>query len=197
MLMICGYKGTGKDFLFKKLSKQETGFSWKVYSLHTNFLKFQSKIQRVAFADHLKLEVQEKFGIPINAEKDTELVVRTSLPDYIFTPRDAWIWYGKLMREQDIDYWCKKALVNLEKSVVITDWRFPNEEVYVKNNFRDVTTVRIYRKDVPIPSSNIESEHSLDHILTDFLLIPEYESIDHALQIFPQYSSYSDEGLRI
>ena len=54
----------------------------------------------------------------------------------------------------------------------------------------DVITIMVYRESVPEPDMAIESEHGLDHILTNFLLISPDDDIIQVKNKFPQYSDY-------
>lgn len=79
------------------------------------FLAKLPEFTRVGFADALKQEVADRHGITvddINADKDT---YRKELIDH-----------GMMRREEDPDYWVKRAL-ETPGHLIITDLRFRNE----------------------------------------------------------------------
>jgi hypothetical protein len=108
---------------------------------------------------------------------------------------------GLEMRRLNIDHWCALALKDLspDTRVMVTDWRFQNELRYAGTQ-GPVVSVRVFRKEVPIPPPNEESEHSLDAVVTDYLLVPGYdlsgrpvnheEQFQAACALFPQYRDY-------
>ena len=196
VILLCGYKRTGKDRLFTILSSTNTGFKWHIYKHSSNMSIFPSKdtsYRRTAFADALKQEVYEEYDISPDVP-DTEKEIKQFIhhkTGTLISSRDANIEWASIRRHQDPDNWCKKAFLFFNREIwIVSDWSFPNEEIYVKTTFSNVLTIRLYRSDVPEPDINIESEHALDQHLTDFLLIPEYEEFNIAIQRFPQYIDY-------
>ena len=140
VILICGYRRTGKDTLCAILSNnnQSTSlFKWRVYrhpSLLTKYItnKNASTYVRTAFADALKYEASQVYSIPLvisDADKDikqfkhNEDVVRfqgnstfftkQSCKDVLRSARDIYIEWGAFRRSQDIDYWCKAAFNNV------------------------------------------------------------------------------------
>ncbi|CAH6421706.1 Hypothetical protein HVR_LOCUS1346, partial [uncultured virus] len=89
------------------------------------------------------------------------------------------------------DVWC-----------VVTDWRYRNESRYLINKLSNyeipaeqrsnILTVRLYRSEVPEPDANIDSEHDLDSVCTDFLLLRDdvEGELEKAIEKFPQYSEF-------
>jgi len=89
IILICGYKRTGKDTLYAILSNQVTfsnRFKWRIYK-HPNQInrKFQSDnetiyYERIAFADLLKHEASEIYGIPeIISDSDKDIIKQDNL----------------------------------------------------------------------------------------------------------------------
>ena len=85
--------------------------------------------RRLAFADALKDEVSETYGIPrdlLDSQDGKDLPVGSSGQ----TVRDLLIRHGQWRRSQDPAYWIHKVLREIQQAtghIVITDWRFPHE----------------------------------------------------------------------
>lgn len=167
ILMICGYRTTGKDSLFEKFIGKND-HKWFVYKKHSvpvlsKIITQKEKITRYAFADELKKEV----GI-ITQDKDTIKYNNLSA-------RDIYINYAKEKRSQDINYFCRKVYLKMIEDIdtnifVITDFRYYNEHEYICGRYNKCFTIRVFRQDVVIPPEDVESEHQLDNFLTDYLL---------------------------
>jgi hypothetical protein len=192
VVLLCGYRGTGKDTLFTEW--EQGRFPWKVYrSRLSEQLGFPIPLApvRVAFADPLKQEVAEQYGVPIDAPKEEKLW-RNEAGELV-SARDLYIAWGAYRRSQDPNYWCKKGAELVMKApgtAVVTDWRFVNEGMYFDERFPDLITVRLFRSAVPIPPEDIESEHQLDGATTDYLLVTSQEDFAAAVEQFPQYRDY-------
>lgn len=206
VILVCGYRRTGKDTLYQKLSnpnQENSGFSWKIYQ-HPDRIREvfdkESLYIRTAFADSLKIEAGNEYNIPVmiaDADKDIKQFTHYKTGDMV-SARDIYIEWGAIRRSQDPDYWCKAAL-NLSNStentwIVVTDWRFQNESEYVLNNFTDTITCRLYRSDIPEPDVHIESEHQLDSYATDLLLVRNDDEFKRTAIKFPQYFEYVPTG---
>lgn len=220
IILVCGYRRTGKDALCKILADDTTPhFPWKVYT-HPGLLGQQlinktnnpMLVKRVAFADALKKESSEEYNIPAFVSDDDKEIKQFTHPKTgeLVSARDIYIEWGAIRREQNVDYWCEKALyeINYDNSVanvwldlgmtkiphcvyVVTDWRFPNEMHYFnKHSLHPVKTARVFRSEVPIPNMNIDSEHGLDNTTTDYLLVKDDNEFEKACKIFPQYRGY-------
>lgn len=209
--LITGYKRTGKDTLVKMLNGDEP-FNWIIYKSSSNFNEKHFVIEpseRIGFADKLRSEVDtilnmDTTSIDYNVLK--ELIIKDGK-----TYRDFLIEHGALRRNEDINYWVSRAInwdnfsqqnkisersekYNiLEKSetISITDWRYPNELDYISQYKNlNITTIRLYRSNIPVPPDDIISEHQLDNVSTDFLLVPNEEDFKKACKLFPQYNNY-------
>lgn len=196
LTLVCGYRRTGKDTLCKILNGDHT-YSWLIYGKQ-NSKYVSGKVERLAFADALKKEVEIEYGVPADlpdSQKEAPLYLVKLFEDLV-SARRIWIYQGALRRSQDIDYWCSIIHNSLRENhkYIITDWRFPNEyEFFAKRGLVD-NTIRIFRSQVPIPPLEEASEHSLDSFLTDFLLVTSEEEFVTAKSQFPQYSSYCKLG---
>lgn len=140
--------------------------------------------------------------------------------DIITSPRELYISRGEGAKREDPIIWVRKCFdsfackkdnqhcvrggeLKTESStpapgdseiVDITDWRFPCEQIYAmlyKPIYRIFTT-RIYRSVVNVP--NDESEHGLDHVTTDLLLVPDWLDMIIALIRWPQYARHMHIG---
>lgn len=188
--LIAGYKRTGKDTLVKMFN-QEQPFNWLVYSNGGD--KFDPQpANRIGFADKLREEVDNILGINtenLDYDEFKETIVKDGK-----TYRDFLIEHAAVRRNENIDYWVSiafdwKSLTN--DNICITDWRYPNELEYLKQ-FDNLTvrTIRLYRSEVPIPPPEVISEHQLDDLLTDYLLVTSEDEFEKACSVFPQYKSY-------
>lgn len=202
-------------------------WNWAVYSQGSCLpreLSDSLHLKRLAFADPLKREVELAYGISPDEDKD---VKRFNIDGNLFSARDLYKRYGTWRRLQDVDYWAKKTFEgeDLGDSTVrvVTDWRFPNEYAYVARclmqDGRDgPLCVRLFSSQVEVPPrvtsfcpppSNLndpwaltdayeeESEHNLDGLITDLLLVrtdlpgrSAEEEFQAALALFPQYTLY-------
>lgn len=183
--LVCGYKRTGKDTLVKMFNNEEL-FNWVVYSKGEplNIIR----VDRVGFADKLREEVNQVLNIREDIDYDTfkEVVVQDGK-----TYRDILIEYAAYRRNQDPDYWVKQVLHKFEpnKNYMVTDWRYPNEVTCLRQ-MGFVTTIRVYRSEVPTPPPEVISEHALDNESTDFLLISLNDNFEDVCKKFPQYKGY-------
>lgn len=220
IVLVCGYRRTGKDTLYSILSEQKSDnnsdkvnpylnqttdlsnlFKWRIYrapSKLTTNIKESVGYLRTAFADALKREASEIYKIPLvisDAEKDIKQFTHYKSKELV-SARDIYIEWGRIRRGEDVDYWCKAAFTNIPEdenvTCVVTDWRYRNEAKHVHDAFENVVTVRVYRSDVPEPDMNIDSEHDLDEYATDILLIQDGKEgeFEKTVERFPQYKDY-------
>ena len=199
MRIICGYRLTGKDTLYNQLNCfGDVPFNWLIYYKDIDKLKKLMGVgPRLAFADRLKQDVQgqlKEAGIVFNyeAEKDTRTFLYRGQP---ITYRQMCIDHGLAMRNKDKDYWCRIVTEQVNSSnAIITDFRFPNEYTFVQQYANDnklpLLSIRVFRKEVPIPPVNEPSEHSLDSFQTDLLLVRDKADFIKACELFPQYRDY-------
>ena len=133
--MVIGVSGSarsGKDsfFLLLKSQLQNTGI----------------KCVRTAFADKLKSDINplliKNLNINLNNCSDE---VKSQV-------RPLMVSYGELARSLDEDHWIKKVKDKISKEQegdkvisVITDVRYPNEQKFIKRNFKDYCNVYIER----------------------------------------------------
>lgn len=191
--MICGYSRTGKDTFYNKLNQESTNlFYWKIYKkpdtsplinwLNTSCFSYK----RIAFADSLKKDIKEIYGIEVT-EYNKDIIIN----ELGITPRDLCIKHSNQMKEKDINFWCKLAIDNLNNDCyAITDFRYEHEYEYVKSKFDDVKTVRLYRSNVIEADLNVDSEHSLDSFQTDYVGVKNDDEFLIMIGKFPQYKEY-------
>jgi hypothetical protein len=103
--------------------------------------------------------------------------------------RDHLIEHAYAQRQSDEDYWCKRAITDNKGytgNVVVTDYRYPNEKVFMSKLYT-VTTAWIYRKAVEIPPPQVLSEWALHSETMDYLITDDFTS---AIKLRPQYKDY-------
>jgi hypothetical protein len=208
--LLAGYRGSGKDSFYYYLQKSSP---WNFTILKSNtllekvFFYNDTTSLRIGLADEVKTLVHEELGIKIDnlqlldlAKNHLQFYDKIS-GDYV-PLRSFYIKTGMRMRAIDPDFWCKKGLEQLIKkypdgltseeiiNVFITDYRFPNEKAYFKN-FGKVITYRVFNPYLNgLNTIDIESEHSLDNEVTDYLVLRKIEDFSDAVAIFPFYKNY-------
>lgn len=177
----------GKDYFFDRITDSTVGDSYSIWSQHFTTIPWLSggRYNRCKFANQLKLDVSQQLSITVeelDLLKDRPLQQqhlnyqwKHISPPENPTYRHILIDIGNYMRSIDPDYWLKMAARDIIPGMVnvITDWRFPNEtniERYT-SSIESVTTVRVHRAGVPIPSINLGSEHLLNDYRPDLLVI--------------------------
>ncbi len=217
---LTAYLQTGKDTFIQELQQHklvlcptpetESKVRWIVYArTKSTFpalpLLFNTAVEkrRFAFADALKVHTHARLGLKdcpphvFENVKDVALF-RESGHSEFQSMRSFYKQFAQEARAKDPLTWAKivYAQVAEERKAmdfidVISDWRFPNEL-----NQKDMRyTIRLHRKDVPVPAfasdGEEESEHALDHFETNFLLLPPGKNeFDVAIARFPQYASF-------
>lgn len=203
LTLICGYRRTGKDYLFGKLSTK-TPASMRIYKnplVTTYNITNYNNFVRIAFADILKQEASGLYDIPtgiFDDEKDVKCYEHYRTGEMV-SARDIYNEWGQIRRNEDPDYWCKLALrdvtTNRDINYIVTDWRFRNELEYGREHFPTLITARVYRSQVEEPPNNVISEHDLDHLATDLLItLDNDEEFISAVKRFPQYRNYILDG---
>lgn len=189
--LVCGYRGTGKDYLHYLLNNKQQQIHWFIYS--DKNVSFVTDYKRLAFADALKNECQILYEIN-SAMPDKEKDMCQLIQNELTTPRSIYIKHGLIRRNEDENYWVKIVSSQINAGeYIITDWRFPNELYFLQQNY-NVSTIRVFRSCVREPDMNIESEHSLDNNKTDVLLVTNEEEFMLAVKRFPQYKNYTCVG---
>jgi hypothetical protein len=211
LIMVAGYRGSGKDTLYKQLSDKnfKPEFNWKVYynpNIDINKLKIlydlnNLQIIRISFADKLKEQVRKNLINEKNIDetfdtekyKDSPISCSSSKNNDNMTFRDYCIELAAKCRSNDIDHWCKLVYDNIiendDKNIMITDWRYENEYIFFEK-LKQIISMRVYRSSIMIPDKNILSEHNLDNFVTDYLLVTNEYEFKLAIKEFPQYSEY-------
>jgi hypothetical protein len=190
IILVCGYRRTGKDAFYNILTGKDTEHHWLIYKHSSNnkSLNHGPDLDKQSFANALKQECFDLYSIPLeilDVDKDKRLFDGRSARDY-------YILHAALRKQQSIDYWCSKLEINSD--TMITDWRFNHELEYIGNR-HNTTTIRLYRSCVFEPAADITSEHELDLHLTDMLLVTNEDDFTLALQRFPQYQGYTFAGM--
>ena len=205
--LLSGYRGSGKDSFYYYL-KKNSPYNFTVLKSpdfnESNIIDI-SKCIRIGLADEVKTLVHEELGIKIDnlqlldlAKNHLQFYDKIS-GDYL-PLRHFYIKTGMEMRAIDPDFWCKKGLEKLIKkfpdseeviNVFITDYRFPNEKAYFEK-FGKVITYRVFNPYINgLNTVGVESEHSLDNEITDYLVLRKMEDFQDSLTIFPFYEKYN------
>lgn len=210
VILVGGYRGMGKDYISQNgLRGYEIFFrpgtsQGKLRTLLSSLGRVSVPVPIFKFADPLRNLLGPFMGLSpdIIAQYDSIKDLKDRLP-YNGSIRDYFIGIGAAVRNVDPDFFVKRLIVDIKQcesdTVIVSDWRYPNEFDYMKDQF-NVVTVRVHRvmdnddNLLPIPDKNIVSERSLDDTETDFLVTPRsqfkllFTHVDH---LFPQYTSYN------
>lgn len=153
VIMIGGKAGSGKDTVCNYITSKNNYF--KQYS----------------FAKALKEHVGCKYGISdrlLYTQEGKRQIIKVK--DEEFSVRDLLILEAFQKRLFNENHWVDLTIQDISKdsprAVVISDFRFPNEYVKMKQKFKNVITVNITR-DLHENISDI-SENSLDNFHFDF-----------------------------
>lgn len=172
LIFLSGKKRSGKDTFAKQL--------------HDNY-----DYQRVAFADALKDQVAEKWGLK-RSDFDEDNLKEQKPPGFSYTRRQLLQHHGIERRKENPEYWTSLArdqintLLNTGRKVVVTDARFPNELEKDDYETQNILTVRIHRPALLAVQSRDthESETALDHFDFDLILINIENDPDALLRSF-------------
>ena len=133
------------------------------------YSQFNRKFKTMAFADELKYLCKIQFGLSYEqlwGDSKEKLDYRYRKQDGEFwTAREIMQAVGEFYRSIDADYWVKaldQSIKNsMDKDIIITDVRYPNEFNYVKESGGII--IRIYRVGGPyINNASHSSECALD-----------------------------------
>lgn len=92
--------------------------------------------KRISFADALRKEVADAFGIPESMLGDRlyKEAGKVTVGNRVMTPRALMQWWGGMRRETDRDYWLHKTYSNIGgRLTVIDDVRYQNEARFIDN----------------------------------------------------------------
>ncbi len=195
ILMNCGYKRTGKDTLKDILDGNNVNkYKFFVYGTHEkNMVDIRKQYTKLSFAEPLKSEVHRIFNIPFEINDVNKDIKMFKLPnEQIVSARDLYQIWGEHKKTHDMNHWAKLLKNKIkDENYYISDWRFINEYVFMKNIDADIITTRIFRNSVKIPKYENKSEHELDNFTTDFLIVSDELDFQAAIRVFPQYSNYT------
>ena len=183
VFLLSGYRGTGKDSLYTAASEGRLQWRileslrgdelWHVYcndgadpEATLDDMLYGSPV-RQAFADALKADVHQRLGLVEHI--DTIIGKDDPITEDGKTLRDFYIERAAEVRSTDPSYYAQRVRrrINPLATTVITDFRYREE----LEEFPFATTVRLYRSAVPVPPVNVPSEHQLDGIMHDILLV--------------------------
>jgi hypothetical protein len=156
-------------------------------------------IEKIAFADKLREEVNEAFETAGNWLGVFMFVKKLGAPDWVvYDPngevteqypygkqRTLLQWWGtEYRRAQDSYYWVKelqrKVRASTAQVVLITDMRFQNEFSWVKS--QGGITVKVEREGFDNGINDHPSEHQLDNAEFDATILHGEGQVDHLKQ---------------
>lgn len=184
MLLLCGYLGSGKDTVFSDIASGDFDKRWIVYSTGGKSFDVNDCV-RVALADMLKKYTLSKYNLDPNIQK-TDLVGENR------TYRDLLIHEATLAKQSNINVWCELACesISAPNHTIITDWRHRHEYEYLNKKYDGVESARVWRFVVDEPPLSMTSEHDLDNVVTDYLILTRESDFVHAVARFPQYKGF-------
>ncbi len=212
ILALVGYTKTGKDEFARDVTEKKLQYDttpknakWIIYSQGDQELQkiLLYSAKRYAFADALKLFTHEKLGLQNCAAntfenvKDSCWFVDPESPERYNTIRDYYKFYGDQEKSKNISIWRDVVSKQIEADsksnnlAIVTDFRYPCEVL------ENQISLRLFRSIVPIPHPDIHSEHNLDKLMTDYLLVPSEEDFRTALYLFPQYADFKQMGFLV
>jgi hypothetical protein len=201
IVLICGYKRTGKDTLFA-VHRDRIRAHWAIYARAPDWpcvvdaLFDSPHVHRVAFADALKEHVKCTL-VAANvfdpaADKDTTLAAYGGR-----SLRDLWIDEWRTSTPTQRRAWERDALGSTRltgpQCLVATDFRFHSQLEHARAVCDHVAPLRVFRREVPVPDAAEPTEHDLDTLATSFLLVPishAEEQFRAACALLPQYAGY-------
>lgn len=152
IILLGGKCGSGKDVVGKYLCNN---YNYK----------------RLAFADKLKDDVSEKYNIDRKLFDIQEYKNNYKINNQ--TLREILIKESVIRKTIDENYIINPIIINIEKNInkniVITDFRFPYEYNKLKEKYNDIITVLIQR-DVKNKYTNNFSENSLNDFNFDYII---------------------------
>lgn len=181
ILLICGYSKHGKDRLYEYIKRENNLKEYVLYgTLSENDLNLSLPINKLAFADELKIEVYNTYHTlqqKYSSIKEADLSKDVSIAEFNNkTFRDLLIDYATNKRStQGDDYFAalvaKKIIPNTLN--VITDFRYIIEYDYIYKNFSTnykIITARVIRPHL-LSQQGVRNENHLDSFKTDFIII--------------------------
>ena len=194
---VIGYRRTGKDTLCSAFQGKRdlSELGWKVYSKSgVGFPGCPPSAKRVALADELKYLVCDHLNLDrsivdsgeFDRTKDTRVVQGKTLRQWcIDLAHDYKRQYGKLFFVDTVSAFVR---TDPDSSYILTDCRYPFEV------FPGWVTIRLFRKEVPIPPEDEDTERTMDSYPTDFLFVKDDQDYQKVLEISPQYKDYRFVG---
>ena len=184
IILLCGYKGCGKDTFAKYI---ESKYIYKHFK----------------FASGLKSSLKLLFSFD-----DDQLESRKDTVDerWDITPRDAMIFVGTHMFQHEIqrllpsmkkNFWVKQVCDQLDPrdDIVISDLRFVHEYEYMRDHFPDtrIKVVKISNPNLFIYQKDNEDSSETEHLqipLNDIVMNDEsyYASIDALIRAYSSMS---------
>lgn len=177
VILITGYRRMGKDTLARCIIDHHNLVvpEW-TYKYNTPVTNITGDFYRIAIADNLKQRVHDMLGLTGSIQDYEDIKDKPIFDNGRKSLRDYYIEVGNMMRYNNPYYWIDLTINSMkmvtDKIPIISDWRFRLEyDRLIQRNYKPIT-IRVHRDGVPIPSMDIESEHSLDDFVVDIISTP-------------------------
>ena len=178
--LVCGNERIIKDRLVAAFNSRQNGFDWDVYHRPSGYSQScRHKPSKHRIAKRFVLEPV----VPFSLNETHERILYKSSNGYS----------GEVDTLQYDSYW-KQLISDLSDTPhMATDWRWELETDYLKKLGADVTTIRLVDQDDNPESTIAESPQNLmgmNHVPTDFLLVPKNREFSDVLKGLPHYQDY-------
>lgn len=135
--------------------------------------------RRVSFADALRDEVQEIFGVPMSMMADRNLKEQARIPcGFRFvSPRELLQWWGEERRRVNCNYWVDQLMAGIDRGelVLVDDVRYRNEAEAIRQADGLLVRLEPYAAWPINPGAYHRSETDLDDWGTwDYKAYPEF-----------------------
>jgi ribosomal protein S13 len=188
---LVGYRGCGKDYIFKELLRHNGKFETKLDKLSDTDIDLinDGVLNRFAISDNLKRFVKDIFGFTDSQiekyKRKSENKIKFDIGARRLNMRQILVLLANTVREySNKDFWVLKVIKNinteLEKNKtikiipVITDLRFMEEYEVLKKNF-NLKVIRIYGINCPDCENNSQKnenkdEYDIENIPYDYFI---------------------------
>lgn len=183
IIAICGYRGHGKDTLYRAMRGMVNyqGPQFETHIFHkprTEKLIYKllrhPRILRFASADEIKRQMCRTYNI---SHEELEKKKDRPMKQAMCTYRDVMKSIAKKCLEKDKLCFVRKieeCEIDDETTIVVTDLRMKHEHEYLKEFAQkkglEYITIRVFRPEVSIPEEDDSTEHGLDHLETDYFV---------------------------
>ena len=205
LTLVTGLSNSGKTTL-PKLFNKKLPWNYAVYSKEQILLT--TPVHEIKISKAVRKEVIGRINKNLEKDLNDDKYYEKSKDKIVLSSQIGESTYRELLetavrekRKTDLFYYirhCYDSSINGNNTsnLMITDFRYPEEEKFLSDLGFHITTIRIFRQ-VPTLEEKygkrFDSEHGLDNFLTDFLLVPlnNYEeNFREATSVYKQYKKY-------